>query len=301
MSDARYVIITPAHNEEGLIGQTIEAVIAQTLRPLCWVIVNDGSTDGTGDIVQPYVEKYPFIHLLSLRRRAERNFGKKAIAFRRGAGMIRSLDYGFIGNLDADIVVEPDYYMGIIQRFEEDPQLGIGGGIVYARVGNRFSTSDWSLGSVGGAVQLFRRACYEAIGGYMPLEYGGIDAAAEIKARMAGWKVRKFPEHKVFEQRRTGSAEARPLKARALLGRRFYTLGYAPLFYVARCFYRMTDAPFLVGSMAELYGFVECILRRRPILLSPDVVRYLRGEQRQRLKALPSRLFGSRRLEQEIR
>jgi glycosyltransferase involved in cell wall biosynthesis len=294
IENRKYVIITPARNEEDFIARTITAVISQTLRPLRWLIVNDGSTDGTRKIVESYLKRYDFIKLVNLERDGDRNFGGKVIAFSRGVLELQNLDYEFIGNLDADISVPPDYYRSIIKYFDADPKLGIAGGIVYTKVGKRFSTSDKTLDSVGGAVQLFRKRCFEAVGGYMLLDCGGEDAGAEIKARMLGWTVRKFPDCKVFEHRRTGSAEASLLRSKVREGRRFYSLGYALLFYAIRCIYRSKDRPFIIGSIAAFYGFMESYLRRRPILLPQDEVAYLRSEQRQRLKRIPAILLGLR-------
>lgn len=279
----RYVIITPAHNEQDLIANTIESVISQTIRPTRWVIVNDGSTDGTINLVESYLHEYEFIKFVDLKRAKGRDFGRKAIAFKRGLLEVQGLDYEYIGNLDADISISADYYEKILQEFRDDPRLGIGGGIVYSKIGTGFSTSDKTIGSVGGAVQMFRRSCFEAVGGYFPMEYGGIDAAAEIKARMLGWKVRKFPKLKVLEHRRTGSAQARPIIAKYREGRRFYSLGYWPPFYFMRCVYRTKDRPFFVGSLAAFFGFMESLIRRRPILIPNKVVRFLWKEQRQRI------------------
>jgi biofilm PGA synthesis N-glycosyltransferase PgaC len=286
----RYVLVTPARDEEDFIGQTIESVSLQTLRPLRWIIVNDGSTDKTREIVESYLEKYEFIKLVNLEREGNRNFSGKAIAFSHGVAELQNLDYDFIGNLDADIWVEPDYYRCIIQHFDMDPELGIAGGIVYTKIGNSFSTVDETLDSVGGAVQLFRRTCFDAVGKYLSLECGGEDAVAEIKAKMYGWKVRKFPELKVFEQRRTGSAGSSAIRAKVREGHRFYSLGYDFLFYVLRCVYRIKNRPLIIGSIAALYGFLQSMVRRRPILLPPDVVAYLRTEQRGRLMRIAARL-----------
>jgi glycosyltransferase involved in cell wall biosynthesis len=288
----KYVIITPARNEEILIADTIQAVISQTLRPLRWVIVNDGSTDKTGQIIESYIKKYDFIRLVNLERDGDRNFGRKAVAFSHGLVTLQNLDYEYIGNLDADISIAPDYYNNIIQYFNTDAKLGIVGGIVYTKIGKRLVTCDETLDSVAGAVQLFRRSCFEAIGGYLPLKLGGIDTVAEIKARMLGWTVRKLPDQRVFEQRRMGSPMASPLGIKLREGRQFYSLGYGLLFFTLRCIYRFKDKPFIIGSIAALYGFVESFLRRQPVLPQKDIVAYLKSEQRQRLKRLPATLLG---------
>jgi len=288
----RYVVITPARNEEAFIADTIQAVISQTLRPLKWIIVNDGSTDKTREIVESYVKRYNFIKLLNLERGGDRDFGRKAVAFSHGLANLQNLDYEFIGNLDADITMAPDYYHNVIKYFTTDPQLGVVGGIVYTKIGERFFTYDETLDSVAGAVQLFRKACFEAVGGYIPLKLGGIDTVAEIKARMLGWTVRKLPDQKVIENRRMGSPMASPLGIKLREGRQFYSLGYGLLFFTMRCIYRSKDSPFIIGSIASLYGFLESFLLRQPVLPQKEIVAYLRSEQRQRLKRLPATLLG---------
>jgi poly-beta-1,6-N-acetyl-D-glucosamine synthase len=279
-----YILVTPARNEAAFIRHTLDSVAAQTVRPVRWVVVDDGSTDATAAIVEEHVRRHPFIRLVRLERAGARSFGRKAMAFRRGLEAVGDIDYAFVGNLDADISLPPDYYEQVLRAFTADPALGIAGGIVYTKTGRTFSTVDGTLDSVAGAVQLFRRRCFEETGGYPSLMYGGIDAAAEIRARMVGWRVRKDPSLRVFEHRRTGSAGTGVLRARLLEGRRFHSLGYGPAFYAARCLYRLTDRPFVIGSLTALCGFVESMLRRRPILLPPEVVAFLRHEQRNRLR-----------------
>lgn len=285
-----YLLITPAHNEEAFIERTIESMVAQNLRPILWIIVNDGSTDRTSRIVSHYAARYRFIKLIDLERNQARGFAKKAAAFNRGLAEAQRYKCQYVGNLDADIVLAPCYFEGILSEFKNDPHLGIAGGIVFTNIHGTFRTTDENIDSVGGAVQLFRKECLDAVGGYLPLRYGGIDAAAEITAKMLGWKVRKFPSHKVYEQRRTGSAQGRPLHAKVCEGRRCHSLGYHPLFYLARCVYRINDPPFLAGSIAALYGFLESVVVRRPTLLPSNVVAYLRAEQTKRLKRLTTYL-----------
>ena len=227
-----YVIITPAHNEAALIENTIRSVITQTVRPLVWVVVNDESSDDTGRIVERYASDYRFIRLINLRRSGDRHFAHKVSAFNKGFSEIQSLKYQFIGNLDADISLEKDYFESVLHEFTHDSQLGIAGGMVSSRIGDRFISQNVALDSVAGAVQLFRRECFEQIGGYLALPLGGIDAAAEITARMRGWKVRTIPTIGVLEHRRTGSSKAGPLGARVREGRRLYSLGYGLFFFV---------------------------------------------------------------------
>jgi biofilm PGA synthesis N-glycosyltransferase PgaC len=262
-------------------------MLAQTVRPLCWVIVNDGSTDRTGDIANRYATKVNFIRVVTIQREAVHAFSKKANAFNRGAEVLRGLDYDIIGNLDADISVEPNYFKNLICQFAHDDQLGITGGAVYTKIGDRFVTQDETLDSVAGAVQLFRKKCFQDVGGgYLPLPHGGIDAAAEIIAKMKGWKVKKSLENKAFEHRQTGTATASPVIACYRLGRRFHSLGYSALFFALRCIYRIGDEPLLVGSCAQMLGFIESIVKCRPVALPIEAVRFLRRQQREKLRKM---------------
>ena len=280
----KYVLITPAHNEAAFIEKTLQSVISQSILPMQWIIVNDASTDGTEEVIRRYSSQHDFITLVNHKRRGDRDFGGKVRAFNQGLTMLQDLDYQFIGNVDADVSFDESYFKNILGKFQSNQRLGIGGGIIYTKIENKFVTHDETLDSVGGAVQLFRRECFESVGGYIPLQNGGIDAAAEITAKMKGWEVRKFPEYPVYEHRRTGTASARPLTAKIREGRRFYSLGYGTLFYVLRCVYRMTDRPVILGSLAALLGFFQSMIRRTPVVLSPEAVSFLRSEQRKKLK-----------------
>ena len=277
---APYIIITPAHNEEAFIEKTIHSMINQTTRPLKWIVVNDSSTDHTGEIVEQYAAHHDFLRLVNLRRLGDRNFGNKVRAFNYGLAEAQMLDYQYIGNLDADVSLEEDYYEKVLHEFDRDPKLGLAGGMIFTRIDDTFVSTKMAPDSVGGPVQLFRRECFEQIGGYLALPQGGIDAAAEIMARMRGWRVHTFPDLRVLENRRQGSAKARPVAAMIILGQRFQSIGYGFLFLFLRNLYRLMDKPRFIGSVATIYGYLKAVIKGNPIVLPPDVVRYLRAEQR---------------------
>jgi len=179
------VIITL--NEEANIGKTIESVLAQVERPERWVIVSDGSTDGTDEIVQRYVEKHGFIRFLRVTRPPGRSFRTKVMALQAGIKLLADAPFHFLGNLDADISVAPSYFADLLIKFERDPKLGIAGGFVHeGKEGQARSRNINRVYSVAHAAQLVRRECYEAIGGYAVLEYGGEDWHAQTSARMMG-------------------------------------------------------------------------------------------------------------------
>jgi poly-beta-1,6-N-acetyl-D-glucosamine synthase len=278
-----YVLLTPAHNEEQYIERTAQSMISQTVLPRKWVVVDDGSTDGTAEIVARYAARHSFIQLVRNARDPERNFARKVVAFNRGLEELRDMPYDFIGNVDADISFGADYFENILRSFESDPRLGISGGIVYTKFTRRFKTYDYTADSVGGKVQLFRRKCFEDIGGYRPLKFGGIDATAEIMSRMHGWKVRKSFETPAYEHRPTGFAYGNPLVIKVCEGRRFYSLGYDPVFYLLRCLSRIHEYPFVLGSGAAMMRYLYGMIRRESIALPPEIVSYLRAEQRDKM------------------
>lgn len=278
-----YVLVTPAHNEAANIERTIASVVAQSVRPRRWVIVDDASTDNTAELVHALAERHDFIRLIRLSRTGGRHFGNKVCAFNAGLAAVADLDYAFVGNLDADISLEPDYFATLLRAFADEPELGLAGGMVSTRIGSRFVSQRVALDSVAGAVQLFRRTCFEAIGGYIALPGGGIDSAAEIMARMKGWRVRTLSEVTVLEHRRTGTASAPPLLSKVREGQRLRSLGYGFGFISLRGLKRCMDPPRMVGSLATLVGYVRGALRREPLVLAPEVVRFLRQEQQRKV------------------
>lgn len=293
--DSGFIIVTAAHNEASFIENTCRSIVSQSVRPSKWIVVDDASQDGTAAIVARYRDVWPqMIELLHLQRPAGRDFGNKARAFAVGLERAHRLGYRFIGNLDADISLPEHYYARMLKEFAGDTQLGIVGGMVASCIGGKYVRQEVALDSVAGAVQLFRSTCFDAVGGYVALPLGGIDAAAEIKARMQGWRVRTLPDVQVLEHRRTGSATSNPLRARLREGRRLYSLGYAPSFFAARCLRRAVEHPKVLGSLAALAGYAWEAARGGPRALPPQVIDYLRSEQRAKLSRLLRRPAASR-------
>lgn len=287
-----YVLITPARNEEAFLAETIQGVLSQTVLPARWVIVDDRSTDRTAEIIRRFLPAYPFMRLLSLSGDVSRSFGKKAAAFNAGLELLDGIGYDYIGNLDADIKLPPEYYESVLREFERDPGLGVVGGTVFTLAGGRPIRLDAAADSVPGAVQLFRKQCFRDIGGgYLLLQQGGIDAAAEVMARMHGWEVRQILSVSVQEQRRMGTAADGDLAAKYKEGIRFHSLGYDTLYYLVRAIYKMQFKPKVIGSLIAVAGFMVARFTAQPISLPSEVVAYLRVEQKRKLRALTSGLF----------
>jgi biofilm PGA synthesis N-glycosyltransferase PgaC len=285
MNPLSYVLVTAAYNEEKLIDQTIRSIVSQTIRPARWVIVSDGSTDKTDDIVKSYAGQSDFIQLHRITEDHPRNFAAQAHAINHGLSQFRSSEYSFVGNVDADITVAPDYFARLLEKFRQDPKLGLGGGDINERCsdGKFRARRANSVASVAHACQLFRRECFEAIGGaYLPLPYGGPDTHAATVARMKCWRVASFPELKVFHHRPTSSAEG-VLRGWFRQGKMDYSLGTLPLFELFKLLRRTWVMPYVIGSMARLAGFLDSYLHREKRAVPDDFVVYFRKEQRQRL------------------
>ena len=205
----KYVLITPAHNEEAFIQKTLESVVAQTLRPARWIIVDDGSTDRTAEIVGSYEKQYPWIELVRRPQRLDRSFAGKVRAFNLGLGQVASLTFEVLGNLDADLSFDPDYLEFLMQKFSDDPKLGVAG-TPFTENGGYDTAHDSFEGEnhVAGGCQLFRRRCFEEIGGYVPNGIGGVDWVAVTTARMKGWKTRSFLEKRFHHSECLGPRKA---------------------------------------------------------------------------------------------
>jgi biofilm PGA synthesis N-glycosyltransferase PgaC len=278
-----YILITPARNEAALIEQTIKAVIRQTVKPAKWVIVSDGSTDGTDEIIKNYVSRYRWIELVRMPERSERHFGGKAMAFNAGLERIRHTPYDIIGNLDADIIFDEEYFDFLLKKFDRDETLGVAGTPFRERntqYDYRFSRKE----HVSGACQLFRRECFETIGGYIPLKGGGIDLTAVVTARMRGWKTESFTEKACIHLRPMGKACPHFLRYTFKSGYGDYLLGVHPLWQFFRSLYQMSSRPmFLTGSLL-LFGYLLGLITRPPKPVSEEFVRFRRGEQIRWLK-----------------
>ena len=204
----KYVLITPARNEERFIAKTLESMVAQTLPPERWVIVDDGSTDKTAEIVEPYAARFPWIELVRRPQHVQRSFAGKVYAFNAGLERVRQLEFEIIGNLDADLSFHPDYLEFLTAKFTEDLTLGVAG-TPFTEDGGYDTAKDSFEGEnyVARWCQLFRRKCFEEIGGYVPNRAGGVDWIAVTSARMKGWEVRSFPEKRFHHYRTLGTAQ----------------------------------------------------------------------------------------------
>ena len=286
----KYVLVTPARNEENLIEGAIRSVVSQTIRPSRWVIVSDGSTDGTDGIVKRYAKEHTWIELLRMPEHRDRTFAAKAMCFNAGYDTLQSGDFDLIGNLDADITFEPDYYEFLLGKFAEMPRLGVAGTPFIEDASqpqnHTYAHKFADLEHVSGACQMFRRTCFEEVGGYTPIKGGGIDWVAVTTARMRGWQTRTFVEKTCFHHRKMGTASRGRLMARFQHGQEDYYVGGHLLWQVLRSTFQMQEKPFVLGGLFLILGYFWAMANRTPRPVSPELIAFRRAEQMTRLRKI---------------
>jgi glycosyltransferase involved in cell wall biosynthesis len=280
----RYVLITPARNEAQFIDLTLRSMAAQTAKPVRWVIVSDGSTDGTGEIVGRYLAEHPWIELVRMPERRERNFSGKVQAFNAGYERVRGLDYEVIGSLDADISFDAEYFAFLLGKLAADPSLGVVGTPFQEQGTPVYDYRFVNIEHVSGACQVFRRECFEEIGGYIPVRGGGIDYIAVTTARMKGWVTRTFTEKVCQHHRQMGTVGRGVLSARFRTGVKDYALGNHPLWQIFRIARQMSQPPLVMGALALGCGYASALLRRPKRPVSRELLAFTRREQMGRLK-----------------
>jgi glycosyltransferase involved in cell wall biosynthesis len=250
---------------------------------LKFVVVSDGSTDGTDDIVALRCAVHDWIELVRLPQRAERHFGGKALAIKAGLERVQHLPYQALACVDADVIFDADYFSFLLEKLSSDPALGVAGTPFVQESGKTYDYRFASIEHVSGSCQIFRRACFESIGGYLPIKTGGIDCIAVITARMKGWKTRTFLERTYLHRRLMSTAECGPIMAKAKLGAKDFTLGNHPVWQLCRCVYQMSQKPLVWGGLALAAGYLGAMLRRAPRSVSAEFIAFHRKEQMDRL------------------
>jgi glycosyltransferase involved in cell wall biosynthesis len=283
----KYILITSARNEEVLIAQTLNSVTSQTQLPERWVVIDDGSSDRTAEVVAAAAAKFPWIKLIRNPKREGRNFAAKANAVNTALAMAQDIAFEVLGNLDADVTFAPDYMEFLMGKFAADTRLGVAG-TPFTQEGGYDSTRDSFEGEsfVAGPVQLFRRECFREIGGYTASPAGGVDWIALMSARLKGWTTRSFAEKRYHHHRLMGTAERSPVAALYSYGQKDYYLGGSPLWQLFRVTYRMLKKPYVIGALALLAGYVRAAVWRVPRPVSPELMRFHRAEQMKKLQGI---------------
>lgn len=288
MENRRYIVITPVRDEAPHIEKTIEAMLLQRLLPRLWIVVDDGSTDGTGEILDRHASQIEWLRVVHRPNRGHRaNGGGVMEAFHAGLAVVSDEEWDYLVKLDGDLSFAPDYFDRCLAMFEDDATLGIGGGTV-CQLEHGALTID-SKGDppfhVRGATKIYRRACWDAIS---PLARAtGWDTIDEVKANHRGWTTRTFTGLTLIQHKPTGGADGAWRNA-FKNGRANYVTGYHPAFLLAKCVKRSIDRPVMVGSIALLSGYLSGYVRGIPRAAEPQVIRYLRQQQVRRLLHRPS-------------
>ncbi len=281
-----YVLITPARNEERSIERTIRSVVSQTLLPLKWVIVSDASTDTTDEIVKRYLPLHPWIELVRMPEKRERSFAAKVGCFNAGYAKVQSLPFEVVGNLDADVSFDETYMQFLLTKFCALSDLGVAGTPFeedgYSSVSDSFEGGK----HVAGGCQMFRRKCFEEIGGYIPNREGGIDWIAVTTARMKGWKTVSFKDKVFFHHRRLGTGNHSALAALFTYGKKDYYLGNHPVWEMFRLLYRIAKKPYVIGSCALFAGYLWGVISRMKRPVSAELMQFHRKEELAKLKRI---------------
>jgi poly-beta-1,6-N-acetyl-D-glucosamine synthase len=276
-----YVIITPARDEESNIQKTILAVASQSVLPAQWIIVDDGSRDGTAAIIDRAAESYPWVTAVHRSDRGFRQAGGGVVAaFYEGYSGVNVPDWDFIVKLDADLNFAPDYFERCFAEFDKDPRLGIGGGGIYHDTPAGLELEQNPAFHVRGATKIYRRECWDQLGGL--LKAPGWDTIDEVKANMLGWSTRTFPDLQVSHSRYTGAADG-AWKDSVKNGFANYLTGYHPAFMLVKCLRRLAARPYFIGSLGLAWGFIKGYFRRAQQSQDPAFIRYVRSQQMRRL------------------
>lgn len=283
MNAPMYVVISPVRNEAAHIGLTIESMISQTIRPACWFIVDDGSEDKTWEIASAAAAKHPWIHVHKRADRGYRKAGGGVVdAFYSGYGHVGHGDWDYLVKLDGDMSFAPDYFEKCFEHFAANERLGIAGGTVMierdggtcveSKIDPRFH--------VRGATKIYRRECWSKIGGIERMP--GWDTIDEIKASMLGWQTLTIPEIPIVHHRPTGAAYG-SWKDRVKNGLGCYLVGYHPIFMFLKSVRRAVEKPYVVGACGLMFGFVKGYVTRAKRVDDPEMIRYLRKQQINRI------------------
>jgi biofilm PGA synthesis N-glycosyltransferase PgaC len=281
-----YAIVSPVKDEAERLELTLRSVCGQSHRPAQWVIVDDGSTDGTRELAESWAGREPWISVVGAGAATyERARGGRVVrAFARGRGEL-SEAHEFVVKLDGDIELPPGYFASVAGTFAAEPAAGVvGGRVLVPRRGGGWTPERVGRHTVHGAVKAYRVSCLEDFGGLRAsMGWDGID---EYAAKARGWKVIPLPELRVLHHAERGSKQ-RWWRARMEEGRGARYMGYLPSFVLVRAGYRMlVERPPVLGGLALLAGWTLATLRGTPVVDDPLAVAALRDEQRGRLRRL---------------
>ena len=294
--DSSYIVISPVRNEVANIGATIESMKAQTVLPIAWVIVDDGSTDGMVELIRERTLGCDWIRLITLADRGyyDLSGGGEIKAFYRGYRTVSHLGFAYLSKLDGDISFGNDYYERLLREFTRDPRLGVASGSVYYQ-GNGLTLEKAYRFHVRGAARVYRRTCWEEMGGTP--EGLGWDAADVYQARMLGWRTEGFEHIPMIHHVKTWT-KGGLLKGRMRAGKIDYVIGSHPLFVLLKVARESVRRPLVVGALFVLLGYLKAAASRESRVGSACLRSYIKRDQARRIlaafRASPRSWAGSR-------
>lgn len=282
----RYALVTPCRNEEAYMRKTLDSVVAQTLQPTLWLIVDDGSTDATPAILHDYAGQHDWIRIVTKPDRGSRAVGPGVVeAFYYGLNMIDIDSFDYICKLDLDLDLPPGYFSGLIAQMEANPRIGSCSGKPYFRSASGALVSEKCGDEMSvGMTKFYRTACFQDIGGFVhEVMWDAIDCH---KSRQRGWIARSWddPDLRFEHLRPMGSSQQGILTGRMRHGYGQYYMGSDFAFFTATCLYRMAHPPYVIGGLATWWGFVRAWLRGVPQHGDSELRAFIRAYQRRALR-----------------
>jgi glycosyltransferase involved in cell wall biosynthesis len=294
-SETRYLIISPCRNEAEFMRQTLDSVVAQSIRPTKWVIVDDGSTDATPTILAEYAAKHAWIQIVTRSDRGHRAVGPGVIdAFYSGYEAINVDDYDFICKLDLDLIMPPRYFELLMARMHANPKLATVSGKAYIHVEGQLVYENHGDENSIGAAKFFKVSCFKHIGGFVrEVGWDGIDGHM---CRMNGWVACSWdePELRFIHLRPMGSSHKGIYTGRYRAGYGQYYMGTGFLFILASVVSRLNQKPYVLGQLTILWGWIHSAILGKPRYPNEEFRRFL---QRYQMRAL---IVGKRRAIAEI-
>lgn len=277
-SSRTYLVVTPCRDEGEFIAQAIESLAAQSVRPATWVIVDDGSTDSTPEVLAEYERKYDFIKVVRREDRGERKVGPGVIeAFYSGYESVDATEYEFVCKMDADLELPERYFERLMEEMEREPCLGAVSGKMYLRdEEGRLTHERRGDDHAAGPTKFYRRQCFEDIGGFVRMVgWDGIDGHV---CRMKGWIARSMvdEELKVVHLRQMGSSHKGVLHGRIRGGQGKWRIGSSPWYLLATAVYRLRDKPYVFGAGAMAFGYFKAMFTGIDRMNEPGYLKHLR-------------------------
>jgi glycosyltransferase involved in cell wall biosynthesis len=273
-SNLRYIVISPVKDEIDYIDQTIKSMVSQTLRPSKWIIVDDGSTDGTSEIITKASQDHTWIEAVRISRDEKRLPGPGVIrAFNKGYETIQTDSYDFIVKMDCDIVFEKTHYESLLLNFAKNEKLGIASGIYLEKDGLEWTPIVLPDYHAAGAMKVIRKKCFQEIGGFVPAR--GWDTVDEIKAWAKGWETRHFKGIQFYHLKKEGSGIGQ-IRTNEMLGEVYYLTGGGMLFLILKLTYNMIKKPYFIGSAMMLWGYLKSAMIGKKLVTEKEAAIYRR-------------------------